>query len=75
MLTDMKNITFTADETIIKKAREKAKRENTSLNKRFGEWLKQYTSQGEENYHFDAVMDNLNYVNSGKKFTREELNE
>jgi len=37
----MKNITFTADEDLIRKAREKARREHRSLNKLFRRWLEE----------------------------------
>jgi len=71
----MKNITFTANETLIDKARARARKENTSLNRRFREWLEQYATRGDENADFDEVMKKLSYVNPGKTFTREELNE
>ena len=38
----MKNITFTAEEQLIAKAREKAKMDRKSLNVAFREWLTRY---------------------------------
>jgi hypothetical protein len=71
----MKNITFTANESLIKKARERARKENTSLNKRFREWLEQYATKDEKSDEFDQVMKKLSYVSPGKTFTRDEMNE
>lgn len=39
----MKNITFSADESLIEAARERAKRENTTLNAQFRLWLIEYS--------------------------------
>jgi hypothetical protein len=37
----LKNITLSADEELIRKAREKAQKEHTTLNASFRQWLKQ----------------------------------
>ncbi|MDX1641433.1 MAG: hypothetical protein R3220_07030 [Balneolaceae bacterium] len=71
----MKNITFTADESLIEKAREKARKENTSLNKRFREWLERYASKNEGEEEIKAVLSKFSYAKAGKTFTRDELNE
>jgi len=71
----MKNITFTANESLIKKARKRARKENTSLNKRFREWLEQYATKDEKPDEFDHLMEKLCYARPGKTFTREEMNE
>jgi len=71
----MKNITFSAKESLIKKARERARTENTSLNKRFQEWLEQYASRDENKDEFENIMDRLGYADPGKTFSREEMNE
>lgn len=71
----MKNITFTADESLIHKAREKARKENTSLNKRFREWLEKYASTGEREEDIESILKKFNYAKAGKSFTRDEMNE
>ncbi len=71
----MKNITFSAEESLIEKARTKARLENTSLNKRFREWLKHYATRGESKDEYKNIMNKLDYVKAGKKFTRDEMNE
>jgi hypothetical protein len=71
----LKNITLSADENLIKKAREKARQEHTTLNNNFRRWLKRYVISGTNNSNYDDLMNNLNYVNPGRKFSRDELNE
>ena len=70
----LKNITLSADEKLIKKAREKAQREHTTLNENFRRWLKRYVIS-DSTFNYENLMNNLNYANSGRKFTRDELNE
>lgn len=71
----MKNITFTAEEELIEKARDRARRESTSLNKKFREWLTRYVSKGNGSKEFESVMEKMSYARPGKKFTRDEMNE
>ena len=71
----LKNITLSADEELIRKAREKAQREHTTLNASFREWLKSYVNAEAKVRNFDDLMQSLSYVKTGKKLTREEMNE
>jgi hypothetical protein len=71
----LKNITLSAEEGLIEKARDKARRERTTLNATFRKWLNQYVSRGSKTADFDSFMDSLNYARPGKKFSRNELNE
>jgi len=73
--TMLKNITLSADEKLIKKAREKAQREFTTLNASFRQWLKQYTSSTFKTKDYDLLMQSFKYVKIGKKLTRSEMNE
>jgi len=41
----MRNITMSADDQLIDRARKKAARENTTLNERLRRWLEQYVGQ------------------------------
>ena len=41
----LKNITFSAEEELIDKAREQARKEKTTLNALFRRWLKQYADR------------------------------
>ena len=71
----LKNITLSADEELIHKAREKAQRERTTLNATFRQWLRQYVNAGSRLNDYDVLMQSLNYARPGKTFTRDELNE
>ncbi len=72
----MKNITFSADEDLIRKAREKALREHQSLNKLFRRWLEEWTRENERVDDFDDLMRRLREnCEAGRTFSRDELNE
>ena len=71
----LKNITLSADEELIKKAREKAALEKTTLNASFRQWLNQYTSSIFKIDDYEQMMNSFSYVNPGKKFNRDQLNE
>lgn len=71
----LKNITFSAEEELILKAREKAMAEKITLNVAFRKWLKQYAEKERISEEYDQVMESLKHVYSGRKFTRDEMNE
>ncbi len=71
----LKNITLSADEELIRKARRKAQKENTTVNEQFRLWLKRFINTGNRMIDYDALMQKLSYASSGKKFSRDELNE
>jgi hypothetical protein len=71
----LKNITLSADEKLIKKARAKAQREGTTLNASFRQWLKQFVNSSLKTDDYDQLMKYLSYSKSGGKFYREEMNE
>ena len=71
----LRNVTLTADETLIGKARERARRRHTTLNEEFREWLSRYVGQEKEGTGYAALMEHLSYAKAGRKFDREEMNE
>ncbi len=71
----MKNVTFSADEKLLERAREKARNEASSLNVRFREWLEKYVAETEKKEEFYFLMNRLKYVDSGGKYSRDEMNE
>ncbi len=72
----MKNITLSADERLIEAARERARREHTTLNAEFRRWLVQYARRRERAEDYRKVMDELRgNVRVGKKLSRDEMNE
>ncbi len=71
----LKNITFSAEEELIDKAREQARKEKTTLNALFRRWLNQYADRKKAVEEYDKVMESLSYARAGRKFTRDEMNE
>ena len=71
----MKNITLSADETLIEQARTVARARKTTLNEAFREWLKQYAAQAGGGAAVDALMRRLKHICSDGHFTRDEMNE
>jgi hypothetical protein len=71
----MKNITLSADESLIEQARAIAKSEKRTLNAVFREWLAAYASRSGRGAAFDALMRRMGDVEPGRHFTREEMNE
>jgi hypothetical protein len=71
----MKNITLSADESIIKRARARAAREHTTINARFRYWLKRYAMKDRSIVDYDQLMKTLEYAKTDRKFSREEMNE
>lgn len=71
----LKNITLSAEEYLIREAREKAQREHTTLNAAFRQWLTLYVQTGKGFTDYDLFMASFNYAVPGRSFTRDEMNE
>lgn len=71
----MKNITLSAEENLIEQARLVAKSQHRTLNAAFREWLEQFTRRAGSAHEFDSLMNRLKHVDSGRRFTRDEMNE
>lgn len=72
----IRNITFTADETLIEDARQVAREEKTTLNEQFRLWLETYTRKRRAARAMEVMERIGKYANSGgRTFTREERNE
>jgi predicted transcriptional regulator len=71
----MKNITLSADEDLIERARMIAREQRRTLNEAFREWLAHFTQSAGEAQEFDSLMQRLQHVDAGRRFSREELNE
>jgi hypothetical protein len=73
----MKNVTLSADEHLIEAARERARRENSTLNEQFRRWLASYAGREDR---ADAAMRVIAELRSdlrtgGRRFTRDEMHE
>lgn len=73
----LRNITLSADEQLIARARKKASTAQTTLNVEFRKWLATYagTQDTAAVARFRDVMKQLAQVDAGRSFTREEMNE
>jgi predicted transcriptional regulator len=70
----MKNITLSADEDLIERARLVARAQQKTLNAVFREWLAQFTASSGDTQSFDAIMKRMKHVDAGQHFTRDEMN-
>ncbi len=71
----MCDITFAADERLIDRARDRARRENRSLEEAFRDWLGSYAGESAERMPFEEVMRRLSHVKFERTFTRDEMNQ
>ena len=71
----MKNITLSADETLLEQARDEARARKTTLNQLFRDWLASLVRQRERQTEVAELLDRLQYARAGRKFTWEESNE
>jgi hypothetical protein len=70
----MKNITFSADERLIRQAREQARARQTTLNQLFRDWLQRLANQEQRTQDIESLFDRVDGVDSGGAFSREEMN-
>jgi len=70
----LKNITLSAEESLLRLARQRAEAEHTTLNAEFRRWLRQYVESSTPK-DFTALMSRLEYAQPGKAFSRDEMNE
>ena len=73
----MKNITLSADSTLIEKARHRAAVEHTTLNAQFRIWLETYVQREQQS---DRAIETIRELQTsiftgGRKYSREEMNE
>jgi hypothetical protein len=71
----MENISFSADEHLIDRARRVSRARNTTLNAAFRDWLREYALSSGRGREVDALMRRLGHVRAGRHFTRREMNE
>jgi hypothetical protein len=71
----VKNITFSADEDLIERARLRAANEKRTLNTAFREWLERYAGSEAGSAEYAALMKRLRNVATRRRFSRDEFNE
>lgn len=71
-----KNITFSAEASLIEEAREAARADNSTLNEQFRLWLESYARKRRATKAMQTIAElQGKYSTDGRKFTREEMNE
>lgn len=72
----MKNITLSADEDLIERARRTAQSQHKTLNAAFREWLEDFVTKSGSLAEYDQLMERLRRrVRSSGPYTRDEMNE
>jgi hypothetical protein len=71
----VRNITLSAEEDLIERARLRALREKTTLNAAFRDWLQRYAGRDTGSQEYTQLMQSLSHVRSSRRFSRDELNE
>lgn len=74
----MKNITFSAQEEAIERARQVAAQRHRTLNDLFREWLEGMNRQVNDeglSCKLETLWKQTNYLRIGKKLSRDEMNE
>jgi len=73
----LRNITLSADELLIARAREKATAAQTTLNVEFRKWLAAYAGAQDDAAveRLRDIMKQLTRVDAGRSFTHDEMNE
>lgn len=71
----VKNVTLTADDELIERARHVARSQHKTLNLAFREWLRDYVAQDSAVADYDALMSRLSYAQSTGPYSRDEMNE
>ncbi|MBW2253867.1 MAG: hypothetical protein JRI25_04640 [Deltaproteobacteria bacterium] len=70
-----RNITLSADEVLIERARARARQQQTSLNAVFRRWLESYAAEQGARESYETLMARFDDVKAGRSFTRDEMNE
>jgi len=71
----LKNVTLTADESLIRQARKNAQQEHTTLNAMFRQWLTRYVRQKQSATDYETIMQDLSYARANQHYSRDDLNE
>ena len=73
----MKNVTLSADARLIEAARERARREHSTLNEQFRRWLASYAAGAGRSAEAERVIADLRsrIRTGGRRFTRDEMHE
>jgi hypothetical protein len=71
----LKNVTLSAEETLIEAARARALEEHKTLNALFRGWLSRYARGDRGTFRYEDLMTRLSYAKPVKAYSRDEMNE
>jgi uncharacterized membrane protein YebE (DUF533 family) len=71
----LQNITLSAEQKLIERARKKAAAKHSTLNSEFRRWLEQYADSPQTVDDLVAFMEQFAYTVPGGTFSRDDLNE
>jgi predicted transcriptional regulator len=72
----MKNVTLSAPDDLLDRARRRAESESTTVNALFRQWLAQYVGEKTLNRaDVERILASVSHFRAGRRFTREERNE
>ena len=71
----METITLAVDKTVLEEAQRVAEMQKVTREVVLNDWLTRHVSGEERVRSYRKLMESLKHVNSGGKFTREEMNE
>ena len=71
----VKNITLSAEEALIQRARLKAANQKTTLNAAFREWLERYAGSETSSQEYAQLMKQLSHARSRGPYSRDKMNE
>jgi hypothetical protein len=74
----MREITLSADEALLERASERAKREEKTLNEAFQQWLEQYAGRPRPIMtpeQYEEFMCRFSHIRPDGPYTRDEMNE
>ena len=71
----LRNITLSAEESLIRKVRQRAAEEHKSFNELFRDWIARYVGGENRSAQYWRLMHKLSHVRPGRAFSREEMNE
>jgi len=70
----LKNVTLSAEETLISQARKSARQEHTTLNTMFRQWLSRYVRQKQSTTDYETLMQDLSYARAVRHYSRDKMN-
>ena len=69
------DVVISIEESLLAEAKSRAASEHLSIDQLMYQWLAEYVAGKKRIERYRELMERLSYVEAGRKFTREEMNE